>query len=355
MPPLSPPVLFTPSVCADPHSLAKALQMFVDTMGSNVASLEQDAIADLDSTDLADGDLESGSGEGDIEDLLGEAGVGPPDGVPPSAAPGTPDVIPGINADIWVSWPAIENGSPVSYSVHRKAGAGAYAEIGVTTRLPGDPGGIWQFHDTSLALGVTYTYKVAAVDKDGQGPFSPESAPVQVAQISGTQIADGTIITDHMLANSISGDRIQANTLSAAKIVAGTVTSVQLNADAINGMTITGAVVQTDFTGKRVVMADNVIEFFHTNTSTATIDVAAGPGLNFPIITAGACIDVDGDFRALNIRAEGAVAGSGILVGNQGVSAANIPAGHIYMFENAAGDLVLRKGNGTEAIINLTF
>lgn len=72
---------------------------------------------------------------------------------------------------------------------------------------------------------------------------------------------------------TISGAKITTGTITADKIQAGTITSTQLSATAINGMTITGATIQTASSGARVVMNNtNLTSYDSGNNKLVQID-----------------------------------------------------------------------------------
>lgn len=77
------------------------------------------------------------------------------------------------------------------------------------------------------------------------------------SSISAGKITAGTMSGDRITANTLNGDRIVANTLNGDRIVANTITAGKLAATAIDGMTITGALIQTIATADRGVKFRN--------------------------------------------------------------------------------------------------
>lgn len=257
--------------------LAQALKVTLDSV--ETAAQDTGLIVETIRATETDGE------DTDLRAILEAEGVGSPDGNAPTVAPTGLTGVSGINYDVWLSWNAVQNTSPLSYRVERKLGAGgAWAEVGVTTRVPGSPSGIWQYHDTGLVLGNSYYYRVRAEDDDGLGPYSAEAGPFQVNRTVAEQIADlaitstkiadnaistpklqanavlagniaaGQIVTDHMVANTIQGDRIVTGTLNADKIVAGSITATQIQtgaitADKVDANAITGKNVRSGSAG----------------------------------------------------------------------------------------------------------
>ena len=301
MPLIELPVIITKEIAADPGRLAKAIMMNLDHLIGEASYTknkvenggdELNAVVEEKVKDIV-------REETDVDEVLNEAGVGNPDGNAPTAAPGALTVTPGINYDLWLSWGAIQNNSSVHYAVERKVtSGGTWTEIGVTTAVPGDPEGRWQYIDTGLSMNTNYYYRVRAKDGDGYGPYSAEVGPFQVAKALSEQIADlaitetkidsnsistpkiqanaivgskilaGEIATGHMQANSINGDRITGNTISALKIIAGDITAREIKANAITAdqldanaitakHTITGAIIRTADPGNnRIVLKE---------------------------------------------------------------------------------------------------
>jgi hypothetical protein len=75
--------------------------------------------------------------------------------------------------------------------------------------------------------------------------------------ITATQIATGTITASQIAAGTITASRIAAGTITANEIAAGTITASLLSATAIDGKTITGAVMQTAASGERMVIRND--------------------------------------------------------------------------------------------------
>ena len=71
---------------------------------------------------------------------------------------------------------------------------------------------------------------------------------------AGELIVDGAITANHITAGAITTGKLDALAVTADKIAAGAITANKLDADAINGKTITGATVQTGFSGSRVIL-----------------------------------------------------------------------------------------------------
>jgi hypothetical protein len=68
-------------------------------------------------------------------------------------------------------------------------------------------------------------------------------------------------------ATQIVGDNILANSINASKIVAGSITTDRLLATAIDGMTITGAVIKTSATGERIELDSDSINSYDSGNN----------------------------------------------------------------------------------------
>lgn len=90
---------------------------------------------------------------------------------------------------------------------------------------------------------------------------------ITAGAITAAVIAAGTITSTQIAAGTITGTNIAATTITAANIVSGTITSTQLAANsiiagkiaagAIDGMTITGALLRTAASGVRIEVTNN--------------------------------------------------------------------------------------------------
>jgi hypothetical protein len=96
-----------------------------------------------------------------------------PHGVP--AAPNlSGKAIGGTPPSNLLTWQAPNDGGSAitGYQVYRRAGAGSYAALGTLGA------GTTSYSDTQLVAGETYTYKVSAVNANGEGAASNEVSPI---------------------------------------------------------------------------------------------------------------------------------------------------------------------------------
>jgi hypothetical protein len=134
---------------------------------------------------------------------------------------------------------------------------------------------------------------------------------VGVFGINETVIGDNSIATGKIQALAITAAEIAANTITAAKIAAltitatqiaaNTITTDQLAATAIDGMTITGALVRTAASGERVeISSANTIDFYNSGgTKVSDMDVV-GSAVNWST-SEGLSINVNSVLRTFSI------------------------------------------------------
>ncbi|MFJ7297550.1 hypothetical protein [Streptomyces collinus] len=102
---------------------------------------------------------------------------------------------------------------------------------------------------TQIQDGAVTTQKVVA--------GAIQTAQLDAGAVNADKIASGAVTTAKLDALAVTADKIAANSITASKILAGAVDATALAADAITGKTITGgtitgSVLQTDTTGPRV-------------------------------------------------------------------------------------------------------
>ncbi|MFF0009577.1 hypothetical protein ACFYQT_39985 [Streptomyces tibetensis] len=102
---------------------------------------------------------------------------------------------------------------------------------------------------TQIQDGAVTTQKVVA--------GAIQTAQLDAGAVNADKIASGAVTTAKLDALAVTSDKIAANAITASKIVAGAVDAIALAADAITGKTITGgtitgSVLQTDTAGPRV-------------------------------------------------------------------------------------------------------
>lgn len=74
----------------------------------------------------------------------------------------------------------------------------------------------------------------------------------------GNLIVDGTIVTNHMTANTISGDRVTANTFDGAKVIANTINGDRVIANTLNGDRVIANTVHGDKIIANTIHADRI-------------------------------------------------------------------------------------------------
>jgi hypothetical protein len=142
------------------------------------------------------------------------------------------------------------------------AASGIIADAAITTAKIAD----LAVTNAQIADGTIQNAKIGNLDAGKITTGSIAAARIAAGTITSTMIAANTIIAGDIAAGTITATEIAANTITAAKIAAGTITAneiasgaittVKLDATAINGMTITGATLQTTATASSGIKID---------------------------------------------------------------------------------------------------
>lgn len=174
--------------------------------------------------------------------------------------------------------------------------------------------------NASIADATIQSAKIAALDAGKITSGYISAARINAGTITSTMIASNTIVAGDIAAGTITATEIAANTITAAKIAAGTITATEiasgaittakLNATAINGMTITGATVQTTATASRGVKVDSTGLSAYNSVGTRTVFIDAATG---------ALTATSGSFTGTVNATSGAIAGK-LTMGTQGTS-----------------------------------
>jgi hypothetical protein len=139
---------------------------------------------------------------------------------------------------------------------------------------------VWTKHTQTyvMPVGATILEVILLADQTAGNIYFDDFNLVDVTP-GGSLIVDGSILAQKIAANTITANQIQAGTITTNEIQAGTITTSDLSATAINGMTITGALIQTAATGARteltsqgmhVLAADGVTELVKVGYGIAT-------------------------------------------------------------------------------------
>ncbi|MFT4288179.1 hypothetical protein [Nocardioides sp.] len=107
------------------------------------------------------------------------------------------------------------------------------------------------------------------------GTITAASGVIADAAITNAKIADATIQSAKIA--SLDAGKIATGILDAARIGANSITTAKLAATAIDGMTITGAIIRTAASGQRVQLDTSGLQSFNSSNSvTATLSAASG-------------------------------------------------------------------------------
>lgn len=114
--------------------------------------------------------------------------------------------------------------------------------------LDTEVGGILPITETDISDGAVTTNKVlaGAIVTAHMLAGTIQGDRITANTLNADRIVAGSIGTDRMTANTINGDRITANTLNASKIVAGSITTDRMTANTINGDRITANTLNAD-------------------------------------------------------------------------------------------------------------
>src|SRR5213076_2821327 len=129
--------------------------------------------------------------------------------------------------------------SPVFYANY--SGGTGTAELDMVTVEVVETGSV---QTVNIADGAITTPKLVA--------GAVQATQIAAGSVLADKIASAAVTTAKLDALAVTADKIAANAITADKILAGSITATALSATAIDGKTITGAVVRTAATGQRV-------------------------------------------------------------------------------------------------------
>ncbi len=183
---------------------------------------------------------------------------------------------------------------------------------------PSSVGAAWSMHEGFVTV-PTWAARTKVWIQVAQGATETLTraymSGIEVRRVSGaTMIQNGTILTQHMTANSINGDRIAANTIHGDKVTTNT----------LHGNKITAGTISASHIASRSITADKLV----ANTITASSAVIANGAIQTAHI---ANLSVDG----AHIK--------------------NLAVDTLKIANNAVTRVVSYQGNSNDATVNITL
>jgi hypothetical protein len=119
--------------------------------------------------------------------------------------------------------------------------------------LQGQVNGILPITETDITDGAISTPKIQAnaVTAAQILAGAVTTAKLDAGAVTAAKITAGTITGDRISGSTITAAQIASRTITAGEIATGTITALQISATAIDGKTITGALIRTAATGQR--------------------------------------------------------------------------------------------------------
>ena len=161
------------------------------------------------------------------------------------------------------------------------------------------------FLEAVKSLQVGFGSKVLRIDRDGLwlGAEDFASAPFSV-DMEGNLVATSLDLSGFLEVGEALGD-IGAGNITGTYIANGTINTSKLNANAINGMTITGALIRTSSSGSRVQLNDstNTLQIFDSSGNVRAESFENGWEFSTASETTAGRIFIEPTFNNLQIQA----------------------------------------------------
>jgi hypothetical protein len=168
--------------------------------------------------------------------------------------------------------------TPIFYANYQ-SGTGT-AEIDMVTVEVLETGSV---QTVNIADGAITAPKIlaGAVTTDKLLALSVTAEKIASLAITTDKLAALSVTADQLAANSVTATKILAGSIDATHIKAGSITADLLDANAINGKTITGAVVRTAASGARIVLDASRLTAYGSGAQKIVLEPSANPILYF--------------------------------------------------------------------------